>query len=393
MKIVYLDCSTGISGDMFLGAMIDLGFEIRLLRDAARRMGAGELSMDAQVQAEHGFRATRFSVSPPGSSPARNLEEIERMISGAGLPAGAASGATRCFRLLAGAEAAVHGVDINEVHFHEVGAIDSIVDIVGASLAIHALGITALFASPLPLGSGTIDCEHGALPVPAPAVVELLRGVPVYGGGFRTEVVTPTGAAILMANDTSFGEIPPMRIEKNGCGAGSREIGRPNILRAILGEPYRQPPCAQAGAVLLSTNIDDMNPEHCEHLVGRLLKSGAHDAWLTPIIMKRSRPAVELSVLCSPDDEARLSRILFRESTTFGIRRSNVVKNALERELVPVETPWGTVSVKLGFLEGEVITVSPEYSDCASAAGKGGVALKEVYRVAAGLAWDRVDKL
>jgi len=278
------------------------------------------------------------------------------------------------------------------VHFHEVGAVDSIVDIVGSAYGVHALGISEVFSSPLPMGHGMIKTAHGSLPVPAPAVLEILEDTPTYGRGIPTEIVTPTGAALVKTLAGSFGNAPPMRLVKTGYGAGSKDIGVPNLLRVITGEPLDFPADAEELACLISTNIDDMNPEFYDYVMERLFSVGAHDVWLTPIQMKKTRPGTIINVLCSPVDATALKRVLLEETSTFGLRTSNVMKKAIERELVEVETPWGRVGVKVGREGTHITSISPEFSDCARIAGQQGIPIKEVFRKAQALAQEKLEK-
>jgi uncharacterized protein (TIGR00299 family) protein len=309
------------------------------------------------------------------------LSEIRRIIEAAGLPENVARRSLAAFARLADAEAAVHNCSVENVHFHEVGAVDAIVDIVGAMAALDDLGVGRVTCSPLPTGSGTVTCAHGVLPVPAPATARLLQGVPLADCDEVGELTTPTGAAILTTVADSFGPLPAMAIGRIGYGAGQREgRHRPNLLRVILGEP------SGAGGtdevVVLEANIDDASPEVLGYCVERLLEAGALDAYTVPIYMKKSRAAALLTVLAEPDRAAELEAIVFAETTTFGVRRHTARRSKLSREVVQVETPFGRIGVKIGWRGHEVVTVAAEYEDCRTAARQLGVPLREVMETA-----------
>lgn len=297
----------------------------------------------------------------------------------------------RIFTRLAQAEAAVHGIAVEQVHFHEIGAADAIVDIVGACAGLEALGLEAIVCSPIPTGHGTVECEHGLLPVPAPATAELLRGVPLSACDEPAELTTPTGAAILTTLADSFGPLPALRIEAIGYGAGNRENrSRPNLLRLIIGQVASQPAGQQDHAVVLETQVDDATGQAVAHACERLLEAGALDVFVVPIIMKKGRPGQLLTVLCRPEDVSTLEAIIFGETTTFGVRRHGCLRTKLTREHVTVGTRFGPIRVKLGRHGDQVVRVWPEYDDCAAAARKSGVALRTV-QDAALHAWTERD--
>jgi hypothetical protein len=378
--IAYLDCFSGISGDMLLGALVDVGLAITDLRADLSRMPLSGYEISAERVTKAGIAGTLVKVKAEESPPQRGLHDILAIIGAAELPAEVAGPARRTFERLAAAEARVHGTTVDEVHFHEVGAVDAIVDIVGAFCGLRRLGIEEVYASPLPLGGGWVDTAHGRLPVPAPATVELLHGVPSYSGPVEAELVTPTGAAIITTICRHFGDMPPMTIRATGWGAGSRDLPHPNLLRLFLGEPARRP--REQGLVLVETNIDDMSAELFGHLMERLLEAGALDVFYTPIVMKKSRPATLVSVLSEPPLVDALSDILFRETTTLGIRYSEVGRRCLDREWREVQTEYGAVRVKIGLLGDGILNVAPEYEDCARLAREKGVPLKAVYEAA-----------
>jgi uncharacterized protein (TIGR00299 family) protein len=333
-------------------------------------------TLDARPVTKNGLAATAVNVAHTGLSAHRTLAQITTLIEASALPAAAQTMSVRIFRRLAEAEARVHGSTPAEVHFHEVGAVDAIVDIVGAACALNLLGVQAVQVSPLPLGRGFTRSAHGMLPLPAPAVVELLRGVPVSGTAAESETVTPTGAAILVTLATSFGPIPAMRLEQLGYGAGSREADYPNVLRVLIGETETD---ANRETLLeLATNLDDLNPQLYEHVFARLFAAGALDVWLLPAQMKKGRPGSVLSVLCRPEHEASLSDIIFRETTTLGLRRQLVERRSLAREVRVVNTRFGPARVKTAILDGGVLRAMPEYDDCRRLAERSGVPLREI---------------
>ena len=391
MTVAYFDCFSGISGDMVLGALVDLGLGLEELSEALSTLDLEPFSIEAREVQSYGLRATKVDVVVPESVLVRTFANIRDLISSSGLPDAVKATSLEIFTRLARAEAVIHSKPVDQVHFHEVGAVDSIVDIVGAAYGIHALAISVVFASPLPLGHGMIKTAHGSLPVPAPAVLEILEDTPTYGRGIPTEIVTPTGAAVIKTLAAAFGNAPPMKIDRTGYGAGTKDIGVPNLLRVIIGEPLDFPAEAEELACLISTNIDDMNPEFYDYVIERLFSEGANDVWLTPIQMKKTRPGTVVNVLCSPKDASALKRVLLEETSTFGLRTTSVMKKAIEREFLEVETPWGKVSVKVGRESNHITSISPEFADCARIAGEQAVPIKEVFRKAQALAQERLD--
>jgi uncharacterized protein (TIGR00299 family) protein len=395
LRVAYFDCIAGISGDMALGAMVDAGADQDEIRAALAALPLEPFGLDFDEVESRGIRATRAVVTPGVSGLIRTYSSIRTVLDQAALEPPVRNRAQRIFRRLAEAEARVHKKEVDLVTFHEIGAVDTIVDIVGVSAALSGLGIERVFASPVPTGLGMVRTEHGLMPIPGPAVTELLRGAPVYSRGVTAELVTPTGAAILSAVAEGYGDLPMMRVEATGYGAGVQELDFPNVLRILIGveeDRAAAPAPTQPGEVILETNVDDLNPELYEFVLERLLAGGAQDAWLTPIVMKKSRPAVTLSVLCSTEREATLRHVLFRETGTLGVRSMRVTKHALERELVKVETSHGPVAVKVGFLEGRRVGMSPEFEDCARVAREAGVPAREVYLEALRLAQDELDE-
>ena len=391
MTVAYFDCFSGISGDMVLGALVDLGLDMEDLAGALTSLDLEEFRLESREVMSYGLRGTKVDVVVPESVLVRTFNNIKDLIENSALPEAVKSVSLEIFMRIARAESVIHNKPVDQVHFHEVGAVDSIVDIVGAAYGMHALGIVEVFASPLPLGHGMIKTQHGSIPVPAPAVLEILGDTPTYGRGIPTEIVTPTGAAVVKTLAGAFGTMPPMKLGNIGYGAGTKDIGVPNLLRVITGERLDSPGEQEQLAYVISTNIDDMNPEFYDYVMERLFGAGAQDVWLTPIQMKKTRPGTIINVLCTPADASDLKRILLEETSTFGLRTSMVMKKAIEREVVEVDTPWGAVRVKIGRESGHVTSVSPEFADCAKIAGEQGVPIKEVFRKAQVLAQEQLE--
>jgi pyridinium-3,5-bisthiocarboxylic acid mononucleotide nickel chelatase len=387
----YFDCFAGIAGDMVLGALLDAGGSADALRAGLAGVPLDPFELEVAAVERGGIGATQVTVRAGGPATARAWGSLRGTLAEADLPAPVRERALQTFARLAEAEARVHRRPPEEVHFHEVGAVDAVVDVVGAALLLHDLGVTEVWASPVATGSGLQRGEHGVLPVPAPAVLELLRGAPVHAGGVAAELTTPTGAAILAASATRFGELPPMRVARVGHGAGSRRHHElPNLLRVILGERVADA-AGGDGGLLLEANIDDMTPELAPWVLERLFEAGAADVWFTPIHMKRGRPGITLSVLCAPGTEAAVRALLWRETSTLGVRGLPVRKWMLERRVVEVELPGGKVRVKLGLDAGRVVNVAPEYADCARLAEQTGRPLKDVMARAQAAALAAID--
>ena len=390
MRIAYFDCFSGISGDMTLGALVDAGVDPQAIRAAITGLGLPcELSFETVRRG--GFRATHARVTAPDEHAHRHLHHIEAIIDRAALPPRQAELAKRIFRRLGEAEAAAHGVDIQKIHFHEVGAVDSIVDIVGSAVGLDLLGVERFESSPVPPGRGWVRAAHGRMPLPAPGTAALLKGVPLADVPVEMELTTPTGAAILTTVARAFGPLPAMTVEAIGLGAGTREIPeQANLLRLFVG---RIDADVQTDRVwVLEANLDDLPGEIVGFATKRLMAAGALDAFVTPIQMKKNRPAVMITVLCDEPAIPRLEEILFRETTTLGIRRHVVTRHKLRRAAVEVQTAYGPVRGKLGWAgeredegEGEgrrPPRFSPEYDDCARVAVLLGVPLRDVYQAA-----------
>ncbi|HEV8648618.1 MAG TPA: nickel pincer cofactor biosynthesis protein LarC [Actinomycetes bacterium] len=390
-SFAYFDCFAGIAGDMALGALLDAGGSPKALRAGLEGLALDPFQLEVATVERGGIGATQVKVHAGRSSVVRTWANLRAMLGQADLPEPVRARALATFERLAEAEGRVHRKPPDQVHFHEVGAVDAVVDVVGTALLLHDLGVREMWASAVATGSGRVRGGHGLLPVPGPAVLELLRGAPVYSGGISAELTTPTGAAILAAGATRFTDLPPMRVARVGYGAGSRQHGElPNVLRVVLGERMRDG-AASDGGIVLEANIDDMTPELVPWVLDRLLSAGAADVWFTPIHMKKGRPGITLSVLCPPGADARLRELLWRETSTLGVRGVPVRKWVLERQLVEVSLFGGKVRVKLGLDDGRVVNVAPEFADCARLAVEAQRPLKEVIARAQALALADVD--
>ncbi len=432
MRIAYLECFSGISGDMFMGALVDAGVPVALLEETVAALNVGaRLEISRVVRG--GIAATKVDVwvdgekdlpreeywkrqeqghshehaavghhhaheshehehshehdhehEPSGHSHShgRGLTEIRKIISAAAISEGAKATAISIFEALGAAEAKIHNTSIENVHFHEVGAVDAMVDIVCAAVGAEALGVEEIICSPLNVGSGTVKCAHGTIPVPAPATVELLAGAPVYSSGPQVELVTPTGAAIVKTLTARFAEFPRMKIEKSGYGAGTRDFpGHPNVLRLTLGEVIATSLAEKTASeiiTVLEANLDDLNPQVFGYVMDRLLEEGALDVFGVPVQMKKNRPGMLLTVLCKPEHADKMTDILFAETTTLGVRRREEVRQILARRWESVNTQWGEVRVKVGSMNGTVTNFAPEYEDCRKIAAERHVPLKTV---------------
>jgi pyridinium-3,5-bisthiocarboxylic acid mononucleotide nickel chelatase len=388
MKIAYCDCYSGIAGDMFLGALIDAGLSLDELQAELAGLGLGDAyRLEALETQRGGLRATQFKVilTGLGRSYNRDLPGISEIIQSSKLPQEVIEHSLAIFHRLAEAEARVHGVPVQQVHFHEVGAVDAIVDICGAAFGLYQLGIEKLYASAVPLGMGRVESDHGELPLPAPATLELLASAkaPTYPRQTDMELVTPTGAAIL----TTLAEFsrPEMLLDRIGTGAGGRELAWPNVLRLWVGEVEGH---ENSSLCLIETNIDDMNPEFYGHVMGRLFEAGALDVYLTPIHMKKNRPGTKLSVIARQHDEPELARLLLLETSTFGVRVQPLNRYEAGRSMISVSTIYGEIPVKLKIVDGETISAAPEYDVCSRLALQYKVPVMVVFNAAfeAGLA-------
>jgi len=380
-QIAYFDCFSGISGDMVLGAVVDAGAPLGEIEAALRRLPVSGWTISAEKVKKGALRATRVKVEITETHHHRGLSKILEIIAGAKLPARAAARAEEVFKCLAEAEAHVHDAPVEKVHFHEVGAVDAIVDIVGGCVGFELLGIEEFACSPLNVGGGRVQTAHGLLPVPAPATADMLRQAPTYSTGIERELVTPTGAAFVAALCTRFGPMPAMTVSKIGYGAGAADLSeQPNALRLFVGEAA----AAEAGAgwqesvAVIETNVDDMNPQLYGHFVEQALAAGALDVFSAAVQMKKNRPGLLITVLCESEKVDRIVDLLFRETTTIGVRVHTAQRRTLEREVLPVETPHGQVRVKISRLDGHVLNAAPEFDDCRRIANERGVPLKQV---------------
>ena len=382
LRAAYFDCYSGISGDMILGALVDLGVDPRKIRKALKTLDLKGYKLKTSRVQRGLIAGTKVQVSLTKSShhPARKYSDIKKLIADSDLSSTAKKNSLEIFKRIAQVEAAIHDTTMEKIHFHEIGAVDSIVDIVGGVVAIESLKLDKIYASPLNVGEGFVQCAHGCLPVPAPATLKLLQGIPVFSNGIKKELTTPTGAAMIGFYADKFGSLPAMKIVGDGYGAGDHIIAEmPNMLRVVLGEISAE---SDEELVLIETNIDDMNPEFYEGTMESLFKAGALDVYLTPIIMKKSRPANKISVLSSETDRQAMTEILLHETSSFGVRYFRIGRTVLEREMKTVNISWGSVRIKIGKFNGKVIQISPEYEDCKKIAYKEKVPVKQVYEEA-----------
>jgi hypothetical protein len=424
MRTLYLDCFSGASGDMFLGALIDCGLDFELLKAELARLGVTGYELSLERVDRSGISASKFDVhlaphhehhhdhdhshhhhhhhgeEPNLKSEISNLEsehshhrsltEIKHIIASSSLSDRIKERATAIFQRIGEAESKIHNIPIETVHFHEVGAIDSIVDIVGAVIGLEAMQIDCILSSALHVGAGSFRCAHGIYPVPGPATAELLKGVPMYSKDIQGELVTPTGAAIISTLAAGFGPMPMMKVEKIGYGAGTKTFPKfPNVLRAIIGELAEDADHTPDLITVIEANIDDMSAQVFGHVMEQAMNAGALDLFYTPVQMKKNRPGVLLTLLAKPEDRGRMCDLLFRETTTLGVRYRNEQREILQREFLTVETDYGPIGIKLARTrDGRVINAAPEFDDCAGAAEKHAVGLREV-QVAAIVAYSR----
>jgi len=384
VKTAFFDCFSGAAGDMIVASLLDAGAPKDALLERLESLGLCGYTISIDKTVKQGFSATRFNVELDENlkQPHRNLQDVVEILSAGSLPEPVRTRACAVFRRLAEAEAAVHGTTTDKIHFHEVGAVDAILDIVAAVSCLELLGIGRVFCSPVVTGMGTVYCAHGLLPVPAPATAELIKGVPLRECRETGELLTPTGAAVLTTVAEYFGPLPAMRIESIGCGAGVRDGNEvPNVLRVFVGEGQSEGEGETDTVTVLETTIDDSSPEMIGHCVERLLGEGVLEAYTMPIHMKKSRTGLLLTVLCEQSKIGAVERIIFAETTTFGIRRHSVERTKLRRRIEEVQTPFGPVRMKVGERPG-IITVSPEYEDCRQVANQRGVPLQEVMSAA-----------
>lgn len=407
MRTLYLDCFAGASGDMFLGALLDCGLDFDHLKNELSKLGVAGYELSLTRVDRSGIAAAKFDVrlSQPVSdrthehlhghththahgdvphSHHRPLSEIKQLIEASSLSEPVKARAQAIFQRLGEAEAKIHNLPLEAVYFHEVGALDSIVDVVGACIALEALQIKRVIASPLHVGYGTFKCAHGVYPVPGPATVELLKGVPIYAKDIKGELVTPTGAALVSTLAEGYGAMPLLRVEKVGYGAGTREYAKfPNVLRAVIGEALSDAHDTPDLVTVIEAQLDDLNPQVLGYVLEQALAAGALELFYTPVQMKKNRPGVLLTLLCRPADRERMCELLFRETTTLGLRYRNEQRAILPREFVRVATPYGEIGVKVARAnDGRVLNAAPEFEDCRAAAERHRVALRAVQAAA-----------
>lgn len=384
MRQAYLDGSSGISGDMFVGALLDAGFDAHRLLEELKKLPLGFYKLKRTRATRGGITGTRFEVEVAGDQPHRNLSDIEAILGTPGLSEGVKDKALKIFRKLAEVEGKIHGKAAADIHFHEVGAVDAIIDIVGACVGMEALEISELVSSPLNVGGGRVEAEHGSLPVPAPAAAELLQGIPVYSSGVEGELVTPTGAAIVSTLAASFGPLPSFKIERIGYGVGAKEFPKhANAARLFLGERLEavKAEVSKPGDELVSiieANLDDMSPQLYGYLVDQALAVGALDVTCSSVQMKKNRPGLQVTILTTPEKADALAQLVFEQTTTIGLRIYEARRKVLEREHVEVETPYGKVRMKVAKREGKVMNAAPEFDDCQKLAAEKNVPLKQV---------------
>lgn len=382
MKAAYFDCFAGASGDMILGALMDAGLELELLKGELAKLHLTHYDLQVKKVAKRGIGGSQALVSVDEDHHHhhhRHLHDIEEIIDKSDLKESIKRRSIEIFTRLAEAEAKVHQTTIEQIHFHEVGAMDAIIDVVGAVAGLAALGIEKVYCSPLHVGTGTVECAHGTLPVPAPATAELIRGKPVYSTGVEGELLTPTGAAILTTVSSGFGPMPSMTLEEIGYGAGTSEPTIPNLLRVAIGEALDEVKGYQIEQVaVVETSIDDMNPEVYDYLIHKMLDMGALDVFLTPLQMKKNRPGTMVTVICVPDNVGNFSDFLMRETTTIGLRWRVDNRIKARRTTREVQTKYGTIKLKVAQVGDSAINVSPEYEDCKRVAIEKKVPLKEV---------------
>ena len=387
MRLAYLDCVGGLAGDMLLAALIDVGADTEVLAAVPGRLGLEDVEIRVERVERQGIGALHVDVVAPDERDHRHYREIRDLVERSGIPERPRARALEAFARLAEAEAAIHGVAVDDVHFHELGAVDTLVDVCGAFVLLDDLGVERVACSPLPFARGLTKAAHGALPLPAPATLRLLEGAPLVGVETEAELVTPTGAAIAATAVDEWGPLPPLTLGRAGYGAGTKDFpDRPNVVRVVLGTVER---AATGDVVLLETNLDDLSPELVPDAVERCFSAGALDVWTVPAQMKKGRPGVVLSALARPGSEADVARALLEETSALGVRVHRLSRYELEREERSVEVAGGTVRVKVGVLDGRVVNLAPEHDDCAELAKATGRAVKSIWAEALARAQER----
>jgi uncharacterized protein (TIGR00299 family) protein len=378
MRIAYFDCFSGASGDMILGALVDAGVSARGLRAEIDKINLPGIRLRIRKVLKRGVAGTQVIVEgEKGDKPHRNLKEMEKMINRSGLTPRVKEESREILRRIASVEAEIHQKEPDEIHFHELGGLDSIVDIAGSVWGLHQIGADEIHVSKINVGGGFVKCEHGTLPVPAPATLALMKGKPLYSTEVDKELLTPTGAAILTSMGSAFGRIPSMNVEKVGYGAGRSDLPHPNLLRLILGTSTAV--SGREKVVVVETNIDDMNPQFYDYVLEKLFGMEALDVFLTPVVMKKSRPAALLTIVTVPEKLSGVIEFLLRETTTLGLRWREEDRAKTDREITAVGTKYGKIRFKVARWEGKVVNVSPEYEDCKRLALQKGISLKEIF--------------
>jgi len=382
LRAAYFDCYSGISGDMILGAMVDLGVDIKEIRNALKKIDLKGYKLHSKKIQRNGLASTQITVKIENkkrqhSPPHRSFSDIRKLIDQSTLSSVVKNNSIEIFKRIAKVEAQIHKTTIQKIHFHEIGGADSIVDIVGGVWAIESLNLDIIKSSPLNVGEGFVDCTHGRLPVPAPATLKLLKGIPVFSNGVKKELTTPTGAAMIGFYADSFESIPTMTITNEGYGAGSHVIPSiPNLLRVLVGDITND---KTNNLVMIETNIDDMNPEIFETVMESLFSAGALDVYFSAIIMKKNRPATKISVLAECACREKLSKILLTETSSFGVRFYSVDRLILDREVKKLKTPYGLITIKLGKLDGKIVQAAPEFEDCRKISRAKKLPVKKIY--------------
>jgi uncharacterized protein (TIGR00299 family) protein len=381
MRIAYFDCFSGASGDMILGALIDAGLSPQRLRQELKKLRIPTVHLKAEKVLKRGLAATQVTVVGRNEKRShRNLKEILRIVERAGVEADIKEKSKEIFERIASVEGKIHRMPMEEIHFHELGGLDSIVDIVGSVWGIRQLGIEKIYVSKVNVGGGFVKCEHGILPVPAPATLSLMEGKPIYSSGVERELFTPTGAAILSTLGSEFGSMPLINVERIGHGAGRDDLVHPNLLRLIIGTSAST--SRKERVVVIETNIDDMNPQFYDYVIEKLLAMEVLDVFITPVLMKKNRPGHLLTVICPSEKLPSVAEFLLRETTTLGLRWHEEERAKTDREILPLQTRYGRIRFKLARWEGKVINLSPEYEDCKRLALEKGVPLKEIFEEA-----------
>lgn len=383
MKTLYFDCFSGISGDMIIGSLLDLGLDFKFLENELKKLKLKDYKISAKKILKNGISATKFDVIEKSHGMHHhehgNLKEINKIVHDSKLDKNIKNTIKKIFYKIAVAEAKVHKTSVNKVHFHEICALDTIIDVAGAVIGFNKLRIEKIYCSKLNTGTGFVEFSHGKWPVPAPATAEILKNVPVYHNGIKTELVTPTGAAIITTLANSFGEMPSMKLEKIGYGAGTKDLEQPNVLRAFFGKLDENFGRFDDEIIIMETNIDNMNPEIFPYVIERLMKNDALDAYTESINMKKNRIGIKITVLCYKENIDKLSKIIFEETTTLGIRIFPARRRKLKREIKTVNTKYGKVRIKISKLNGKINNITPEYEDCVKIARKFRIPLRMVY--------------